>query len=255
MYHDVEPVAPRADGGPGRFTVSTASFDLMLDTISAAGMDACSLTRARSAGEGHPVAITFDDGTSGQFDHAVPSLRERGMTATFFVVTDWVGRPGFMTWEQLRQLKDWGMSVQSHTKSHPHLSTLDEVALRTELAESRRVLDERLDQETLEIALPGGNAPRPGLRHLLGECGYAIVANSRWGTNEHRADAPGTGPRTVRRCNVPRVLDADLASRIIHGDLRLKARKYPREAALNAVRALLGAERYARWRRRVLGSS
>ncbi|MDH3208287.1 MAG: polysaccharide deacetylase family protein [Gemmatimonadota bacterium] len=251
MYHDVDPVPPTRAGGASRFTVSAESFELMLDTIHAEGLEGCSLTEARVEPDASKVAITFDDGTRGQLDHAVPALSRRGMAATFFVVTDWVGRPGFMTWDELRRIRDLGMSVQSHTKSHRHLSELDEGALRSELEESRWALDEALQQQTTELALPGGNAPRLRLRHLLADCGYLAVSNSRWGSNSDRGDATG-GFRWVRRCNVPHDLDATLARRILRSDRRLIARHYPREALLNGVRSFLGADRYARWRRRVL---
>ena len=252
MYHDVAPRPPEPTGGPARFTVSTESFALMLDTISAMELRGTSLAEARRDPSGASVAVTFDDGTTGQFDHAVPELRRRSMTATFFIVTDWVGRPGFMTWDQLRALRDMGMSVQSHTRSHPHLSTLGERELRAELEDSRLALDDALDQTTTELALPGGNAPRPGLRALLGECGYTAVATSRWGSNATDGRASRSGHRWIRRCNVPRELDRRLARRILEGDTRLLVSRYPREALLNGVRSVLGADRYARWRRRVL---
>ena len=252
MYHDVAAGDPGGGGGPERFTVSSASFEAMLDAIAEGGFTGCSLAEALGDDVGSPVAITFDDGTTGQFEQAAPALLERGMTATFFVVTDWVGRPGFMTWDQLRQLVEWGMSVQSHTRSHPHLSELDAEALRSELSESRLRLDEELAQHTDQIAQPGGNAPRPGLRHLLAECGYGVVATSRWGRNSHGVTSGRSGAVWLRRCTVPKSPSTELAQRIISGDSRLAVTRYSREAALNGIRAALGANRYARWRRRVL---
>lgn len=246
MYHDVAPVAQGAGGGPERFTVSRPSFELMLDAILAEGYVGVSLSDALQAGDRPTVGITFDDGTIGQFEHAVPALRARDMTATFFVTTNWVGAPGFMTWDQLRQLIGWGMSVQSHTKSHPHLSELGHDPLQMELAESKAMLDRELRQNTNQIALPGGNAPRRRLRHLLADAGYSVVATSRWGHN--RLERVGW----IRRCTVPQRLSPHLAKSIVKGDVRLALARYPREATLNGLRALLGASRYARWRRRVL---
>jgi peptidoglycan/xylan/chitin deacetylase (PgdA/CDA1 family) len=175
------------------------------------------------------------------------------MTATFFVTVDWVGRPGFMTWDQLGQLTEWGMSVQSHTKSHPFLSELDRDRLRAELAESKEALDRALGQDTTQIALPGGNAPRLGLRDVLSEVGYHVVATSRWGRNSEGSESVlAKKRRWIRRCTVPRSFSSELARRVAVGDPRLTATRYPREVALNGVRAVLGASRYARWRRRLL---
>lgn len=250
MYHDVVPGVPGNGGGPDRFSVSVDAFDEMLLTIEETGHAGCSLESALARHDKPRVAITFDDGTAGQFEHAVPALRARDMTATFFVTTDWVGTPGFMTWSQLRQLTDWGMSVQSHTKSHPHLSELDRKQLTEELSVSKATLDRELGQETTQIALPGGNAPRRGLRGLLSESGYGVVATSRWGRN---AEPPGSAS-WIRRCTAPRSPSPALRLRIVEGETKLALTKYSREAALNGVRATLGANRYARWRRRFLNA-
>jgi peptidoglycan/xylan/chitin deacetylase (PgdA/CDA1 family) len=254
MYHDVAVAVPKAGGGPERFSVSAETFEAMLDVITGAGYVGCSLGHALTLTRRPRVAITFDDGTAGQFAHAVPALRDRGMTATFFVTTDWVGRPGFMDWDQIRQLAAWGMSVQSHSKSHPFLSELGGDSLRFELAESKAVLDDELRQVTTQIALPGGDAPRRRLRHVLADTGYRIVATSRWGRNADSEDGANADRIWIRRCTAPRSAAPELARRIISGDQRIGAARYSREALLNGLRAVLGASRYSRWRRRALNA-
>jgi peptidoglycan/xylan/chitin deacetylase (PgdA/CDA1 family) len=173
------------------------------------------------------------------------------MTATFFVTTDWIGTPGFMSWDQLRQLSDWGMSVQSHTVSHPFLSELERDRLREELTLSKLVLDRELGQETTQIALPGGNGPKRSLRSLLGEAGYRVVAGSRWGRNADGAEAYDA-TKLVRRCTVPQSPTPDLARRVVTGDPRLALVRHPREVALFGLRGLLGPTRYSELRRRFL---
>jgi peptidoglycan/xylan/chitin deacetylase (PgdA/CDA1 family) len=196
------------------------------------------------------VAITFDDGNAGQYELAYPALRARGMTATFYVTTTWVGRPGYVTWDQLREMVDAGMSVQSHTRAHPFLSELPADALRAELRESKREIDARLQQETVEIAFPGGDPPRARYRHLLAEAGYRIAVGTRWGLNR---DATTWSPtQFVRRCTVRGVLDPVWAQRVVHGDPWLALKWTAKEATLRRMRTTLGASRYARWRRVVL---
>jgi len=121
------------------------------------------------------------------------------MTATFFVTTGWIDQPGYASWSQLREMADAGMSIQSHTHSHPFLSELSEQALRDELRRSRDMLDERLAQRTSMLALPGGDAPRRELRGIMHDEGFSVVATSRWGINR---DAAGAAPLYVRRCTV-----------------------------------------------------
>jgi peptidoglycan/xylan/chitin deacetylase (PgdA/CDA1 family) len=247
-YHDVRPSVSVAGGGPDRFAVPLAMFERMLEVIAREGFHGCSLEQAMLRGGQRRVAITFDDATAGQFDYAVPALRKHGMTATIYVVTDWVGRPGFMTWDQLRQVRDWGMSVQSHSRSHPFLSQLDVHQLTRELVESKSRLDEELQQATTEIAFPGGDMPHPSLRPLLFDLGYQTAVGSRWGYNLDRRD-----PREfVKRCSAKGDISVEMARRTIHADAMLHAQHLIRESALRGLRSAIGAGRYARIRRRVL---
>ncbi len=247
-YHDVQPGATALGGGPERFSVPVDAFALMLDTIAAQGMQGCSLERAFDVVAGPRVAITFDDATLGQFEHAMPALRSRGMTATVYAVIDWVGRPGFMTWDQLREIKSWGMSVQSHSWSHPFLSECDADRLRRELGGSKARIDEELVQDTREIAFPGGDAPPRRLRRLIAEAGYSTPVGTRWGVNTGQP-LPG---RFVRRCTVRGGLTREVALKYLSADPVLAWQQQPKEFVLRGVRATLGASRYARWRRRLL---
>jgi peptidoglycan/xylan/chitin deacetylase (PgdA/CDA1 family) len=253
LYHDVQPSVAAVGGGPQRFSVSLAAFDCVLDTIAQIGYRGCSVANT-FAGGGPRVAITFDDGTAGQYEHAVPSLLARGMTATFYVTTDWVGRPGFMTWEQLREISAAGMSVQSHTRSHPFLSELAADALRAELLGSKSALDDMLGQQTQEIAFPGGDAPAKPLRHLLAETGYRVAVGSRWGVNRGVPEEK-TLTEFVRRCTVRGETTAEAARRVIEVDRWLDVRSRIKESVLRSVRSTVGASRYARWRRLLLNAT
>jgi peptidoglycan/xylan/chitin deacetylase (PgdA/CDA1 family) len=249
MYHDVLPSTTARGGGPERFAVPLSSFEIMLDAIHASGHVGCSLGQALRT-SGRRVAISFDDGTRSQMDHAVPVLTARGMSATFFVTSDWVGSPGVMTWSELRDVVSAGMSVQSHTRSHPFLSELNEEQLVSELAGSKAVLDEELRQDTTQISLPGGDLPRRRLRHLLRDCGYVAVAGSRWGANHDPCMETHQSP--LKRCAMRDAISPADALRVLEGDAWLSIATSSKEASLNAVRATLGASRYANWRRRLL---
>ena len=52
------------------------------------------------------VAITFDDGYENNFTRAAPLLAARGMCATFFVTTDYIGTDRWMWTDKLQALLD-----------------------------------------------------------------------------------------------------------------------------------------------------
>lgn len=247
LYHDVAAAPPGVSGGPEHYSVSVTGFGAQLDLIAAEGCVGVSVGRALTE-SGPTVAISFDDGTAGMYEHAFPMLAEHRMTATFYVTTSWIGRAGYMTWPQLREMAAAGMEIQSHTRSHPFLSELNITRLREELRGSKEDLDAHLGQETDQIALPGGDAPRGTSWEEIAAAGYRVVGTSRWGVNDGRKGVPVR----IRRCTVRGDPEAAWFRRVLRGDPWLAVRRGARERFLARVRAGLGPSRYAKWRRRAL---
>lgn len=248
MYHDVSPGA-RTPGSSDYFSVPQQAFADQLSMIEELGFRGCSIADALDAPGTPRVAISFDDGDLGQATRGFPALAERGMTATFFITTSWVDTPKYASWNQLREMRAAGMSIQSHSHTHPYLSELDEKALRVELRRSRELLDEQLGQTTTEIGLPGGDRPRGSLRRLLAEEGYRVVSTSTWGLNQ---DVDTTGVRYIRRCTVQGTPEEALFRSMLTGDSWLALKKQSRYGVLNFVRSSIGPSRYLRWRHKLL---
>lgn len=252
MYHNVSPGSNMIPGTADYFSVPRDTFDRQLRLIDDLGLRGCSIADALQATGTRRVAISFDDGDLGQATRAFPALAARGMTATFFITTSWVGRSDYASWDQLREMRAAGMSIQSHTHTHPYLSELDADALRVELQRSRDLLDERLGQQTTMIGLPGGDAPRPKLRAMLTDAGYRVVGTSDWGVNQD-VDVPPAGMALyVDRCTIRGVPSDELFRAILTGDSWLSVKKRTRHSVLGFVRSSLGPSRYLRWRHRLI---
>ncbi|NMO91449.1 polysaccharide deacetylase family protein [Actinomycetospora sp. TBRC 11914] len=65
-----------------------------------------------------PVLLTFDDSRGSQITTGVPELARRGMHAAFFVMTVPLGKPTWMSRDDVRRLHDAGHTVAAHTYDH-----------------------------------------------------------------------------------------------------------------------------------------
>jgi len=75
------------------------------------------LTRGAALPE-KPVMITFDDTRLDQYTLGLSELNKYGFKGVFFIMTVSLGRPGYMSTEQVKQLSDEGHIIGSHTWDH-----------------------------------------------------------------------------------------------------------------------------------------
>jgi peptidoglycan/xylan/chitin deacetylase (PgdA/CDA1 family) len=102
------------------------------------------------------VALTFDDGYADAYSTALPLLRERGMVATFYIVSGFVGQPGYMSWEEVRALHDAGMEIGAHTITHPDLTILNDADASNQIAGSGQAIKAELGMTVESFSYPAG---------------------------------------------------------------------------------------------------
>jgi peptidoglycan/xylan/chitin deacetylase (PgdA/CDA1 family) len=188
------------------------------------------------------LCLTFDDGSASDYYVAFPILKQFGLKATFFIVTGWVGTPGYVTWEQLQEMSGQGMSIQSHSHTHPFMSRCTASELAIELSQSKRILEAYLPRAVEVFAAPGGDW-NESCRLVAREAGYRAVCTSRAGINAGQLQLEGLERLSVRR--------SDRFEQFVsfvtrdHGAL-LKYRV--KESALFLAKRSLGLSRYNRLR-------
>ena len=89
---------------------------------------------------GRPIVVSFDDGYLSQYTRAFPLLRSYGWPADLNLEVQFVRpRGGLRPW-RVRRLIAAGWELDSHTITHPDLTTVDPRRLRSEVDGSRRAL-------------------------------------------------------------------------------------------------------------------
>jgi peptidoglycan/xylan/chitin deacetylase (PgdA/CDA1 family) len=101
----------------------------------------------------HPVVITFDDGDVSVFKNAFPIMKRFGFVGVVYIVGNRLEADGFMHPDQIKKLASRGWEVGSHSMTHTDL-TFDHEALRHELADSKRLLEEKVGVHVDSFAYP-----------------------------------------------------------------------------------------------------
>lgn len=160
-------------------------------------------------GRGVPkVLLTFDDAFANLIDNAMPALRSNNLPAAIFAVSDNLGAPPrwsmpddhperserTMTAEELADVANVsGITIGSHTHTHPRLSDIPRELLVRELEESRAQLEAIIHKPVRELALPHG-AWSPAVIDAARAGGYEKIY-----TLEHDLEPSGLGPNMIGR--------------------------------------------------------
>ncbi|MFQ5964192.1 MAG: polysaccharide deacetylase family protein [Candidatus Scalinduaceae bacterium] len=123
------------------------------------------------------IAITFDDGQISDYTIAFPAIIEREMKATFYIVTDFIGKKGWLNWDQLKEMLRYGMEIGSHSCSHRRLLDLKKEDILIELQKSKQVLEDRLGCYIRSFTTPFGLGNQ-SIMELALEAGYETICTS-----------------------------------------------------------------------------
>jgi peptidoglycan/xylan/chitin deacetylase (PgdA/CDA1 family) len=125
-----------------------------------------------------PFLITVDDGGVSYHTLMADRLEQRGWRGHCFVSTDLIGRRGFLTAEQIRELDARGHVIGSHSASHPaRFSALPFDEMVREWSHSREVLADILGHDVTVASVPGGYFS-PAVARAAGAGGIRVLFTS-----------------------------------------------------------------------------
>ena len=136
-----------------------------------------------------PVVLNFDDGYKDAYDHAFPILRKYGFVGTFFIITDRVtyNEPAYATWDQIIEMHNAGMDIQSHSRTHPDLRGLSDGQLLWQVLGSKEAIETRLDNQVRFFCYPSGRYDDNVVRALK-EFGYWAAVTTGYGATHSFED-------------------------------------------------------------------
>ena len=215
MYHKVN------DQPNNRMSMPVSLFDEQMAQLKELGYVVVDLdavlahyVEGRALPEG-AVLITFDDGYLDNLEDAAPVLRDHGYPAVQFVPLAYVGdrQPlpheehlashGVLNptvdWEQLAELEQLGVRIESHGISHRPLADLELDEAAREIAISKLRLEDKLGRPVRAFSFVKGSEAHYKQVHLslVRQAGYDVAFTAVSGAN-----TPTSDPLQLRRYNV-----------------------------------------------------
>jgi peptidoglycan/xylan/chitin deacetylase (PgdA/CDA1 family) len=127
--------------------------------------------------------ITFDDGYADNLLYALPVMKKYGIAPLIFLTVNYMGtenvfqryrdkeKDRMLNWEEAREMSAGGDFVGSHSLSHPHLPRISAENLRTEVEESKKIIEDKTGREVDYFCYPYGDFSE-GVIEAVQRAGY-----------------------------------------------------------------------------------
>ena len=174
-YHKVLPDNQQTK--ENKYAITYSNFEKQLACIQKNGIPIVSINswlKGEFTGD-FGVAITIDGGHDCGFENVYPLLKAEQISATYFPILFYVGRPHHLNWDQLLEmLAESDIAIGSHGVFHQNMRKLSKDACKLELELSRRIMEKELKCSVNLFSAPFGLYNRQLLRLAYG-AGYSKV--------------------------------------------------------------------------------
>lgn len=191
MYHELElPGRKLCQSEPGyvRYILPLETFRSQMEWMKTSGLHGLSVSEALRYPSEPGVCITFDDGCETDLIAAAPVLQEFGFHATFYLTAGFLGTPGYLNRDQVRQLDSQSFEIGCHSMTHPYLSDLPDPELKREIVDAKLRIEQIVGHPIEHFSCPGGRYNARTLA-MARRAGLQTVANSEFHANSSRTSA------------------------------------------------------------------
>ena len=235
MYHELGlPGRQTCCSGPGylRYVVPASEFRQQIERLAGEGWRGKNVTQALRSFDDKGVCITFDDGPETDLIAAAPVLRPYGFGATSYLTVEYLGKPGYMSPAQVRELVAVGFEIGCHSLTHPYLTDVDDERLREETAGAKDRLQQIAGVQVDHFSCPGGRW-NARVTQAIKRAGFRTMATSRTGVNFST-----TPPFSLRRVAILNGTTSDAVLRMCQGQGLLRTQLH--ERVREGVKRVLG---------------
>ena len=122
------------------------------------------------------IGISIDDADKSFYEKGWPIFKKNEIPVTLFVNTSTINEnsKNYLNWDQIRELRDDGVSIGAHSHSHYHMSDLSIEEIRKEIETSNNIFLKELGSIPALFAFPYGEANQ-NIINLLKEYKFKVA--------------------------------------------------------------------------------
>lgn len=129
----------------------------------------------------NPIVITFDDGYKDNYTNAYPILKEFGLKATVFVITNTIDMDkNYLTSNEIKSMDSNNIRIESHTVAHEQLDKLSYSDNVKTMTASKTKLEKILGRNINYLAYPYGTY-NDNIIKAAKESGYKLAFSTQYG--------------------------------------------------------------------------
>ena len=239
MYHELGlpgRATCHSEAGYVRYVVPAGDFQQHMEKLAREGWRGQNVTQSIDSFSAKTVCITFDDGAETDLISAAPLLRKLGFGATSYITVEYLGKPGYMSHAQVRELHAAGFEIGCHSLTHPYLTDIDNDRLREETQAAKDKVEQIAGVRIDHFSCPGGRWD-VRVQNAVKQAAFRTMATSRTAVN-----LPTTDSFALGRVAILNGMNSDTVFRMSQGKglagMRMK------EQARDAVKRVLGNSVY-----------
>ena len=188
LYHHIRPITPTMEPLARGLSVTPDVFDQQLEYFEKNGYATITLEQMYEAlKEGKKIVprtiiFSFDDGYADNYQYAFPILQKHHFGGILFLITNAVGTPDYLSWDQIKEMKKSDVfEIGSHTLNHPVLPALSMGKMQKEVRESKKVLEEHIGAPVDFFCYPYGKYTKEIILAVK-DAGYKGAVTTHYGT-------------------------------------------------------------------------
>lgn len=163
MYHYVEYVKDAKDIVRKKLSISPPLFEQHLRILKDTHYETYFVKDVPQILDGtinystRSAILSFDDGYEDFYTDVFPLLKKYNMRATLYIITNYIGKKGFLNAAQIRELIDSDLvEIGSHTKDHVYLKVSPKDYADEQIRESKKMLEDAFGIKVKTFAYPYG---------------------------------------------------------------------------------------------------